>query len=131
MSRHDLSDEMWNRLSPLLPPERSGKQGRPCHDNRRIVNGLLWILRTGAPWRDLPPEFGPWQSVYTRFRRWKARGIMQQILDQLAQNDTDEESLMIEVSAIRAHQHAAGAKGGNKNRRLDAREEVFLRKSTS
>ena len=131
MSRHDISDEMWDRLSPLLSPERSGKQGRPYHDNRTIVNGLLWIRRTGAPWRDLPSGFGPWQSVYTRFRRWKARGIMQQILDQLAQNDTDEESLMIEVSAIRAHQHAAGAKGGNKNRRLDAREEVFLRKSTS
>ena len=130
MSRHDISDEMWDRLSPLLSPERSGKQGRPYHDNRTIVNGLLWIRRTGAPWRDLPSGFGPWQSVYTRFRRWKARGIMQQILDQLAQNDTDEESLMIEVSAIRAHQHAAGAKGGRKNRRLDAREEVFLRKST-
>ena len=117
----------------LLCCRRNGAANRVdlYHDNRRIVNGFLWILRTGAPWRDLPSGFGPWQSVYTRFRRWKARGIMQQILDQLAQNDTDEESLMIEVSAIRAHQHAAGAKGGRKNRRLDAREEVFLRKSTS
>ena len=129
MSRHDISDEMWNRLSPLLPPERSGKQGRPCHDNRRIVNGLLWILRTGAPWRDLPSEYGPWQSVYTRFRRWKTRGIMQRIMEKRAKNDTDEESLMLDSTAIRAHQHAAGAKGGNKNRRLDAREVVFPPKS--
>ena len=52
MSRHDVIDEMWNRLSSLLPPERSGKQGRPCHDRRRIVNGMLWILRIGAPWRE-------------------------------------------------------------------------------
>ena len=116
MSRHDIDDVTWERLSKLLPPERSGKQGRPCRDNRVIVNALLWILRTGAPWRDIPSEYGPWQSIYTRFRRWEARGVWQGVLEELARNETDRESLMIDSSAIRAHQHAAGARGGKKNR---------------
>ena len=117
MSRHDIDDSTWERLSKLLPPERSEKQGRPCRDNRVIVNALIWILRTGAPWRDLPSEYGPWQSVYTRFRRWEARGIWQRALEELAKDATDDESLMIDSTAVRAHQHAAGARGGRKNRR--------------
>jgi transposase len=82
-----------------------------------MVNALIWILRTGAPWRDLPSEYGPWQSVYTRFRRWEARGIWQRALEELAKDATDNESLMIDSTAVRAHQHAAGARGGRKNRR--------------
>ena len=93
------------------------KTGAPLRDNRVIVNALIRILRTGAPWRDLPSEYGPWQSVYTRFRRWEARGIWQRALEELAKDATDNESLMIDSTTVRAHQHAAGARGGRKNRR--------------
>src|SRR5438067_2632234 len=69
MGRHELTEAEWARLWPLLPPERP-RVGRPNKDHRTVVNGILWKLATGAPWRDLPERFGPWQSVYTRFRRW-------------------------------------------------------------
>lgn len=97
---------------------RNGKQGRPCRDNRVIVNALLWILRTDASWRDLPSEYGPWQILYTRFRRWEARGIWRRALEELVKDATDNESLMIDSTAVRARQHAAGARGGWKSRRL-------------
>lgn len=115
--RHRLTEQEWNRIKDMLPPERSGKRGRPAtRNNRQIIDALVWILRTGAPWRDWPDEFGPWQSVYTRFRRWKTRGIWQQIFELLSQ-DQDEEAIIIDSSVIRAHQHAAGAKGGNRTKR--------------
>jgi transposase len=69
MSRHKLSDESWARVKDILPAERSGKKGCPAKDNRLIVNAILWILRTGSPWRDLPEEYGSWNSAYSRFRR--------------------------------------------------------------
>jgi transposase len=79
MARYTLKNEQWERLKPLLPPEKP-QTGRPNHDHRRIVEGILWILRTGAPWRDLPPRFGPWQTVASRFYRWTRQGIWQQVL---------------------------------------------------
>jgi transposase len=111
MSRHDIDDSTWGRLSRLLPPERSGKQGRPLRDNRVIVNALIRILRTGAPWRDLPSEYGPWQSVYTRFRRWEARGIWQRALEELAKDATDNESLTIDSTARPCPSACRGSKG--------------------
>ena len=111
-NRHNITDEQWNRIKDLLPPEHSGKKGRPCKDNRNMVNAMIWIARTGAPWRDLPKEFGSWKSVYTRFSRWNQRGIWQQVLKGFTA-DADEESIMIDSTIIRAHQHAAGAKGGS------------------
>ena len=117
MCRHKLSDESWERVKPLLPPERSGKKGRPAKDNRLVVNAILWILYTGAPWRDLPEEYGSWNSIYSRFRRWTERGIWQKVFEQLSE-DKDLENVMIDGTYIRAHQHAAGAKGGKKNRLL-------------
>src|SRR2546421_11948953 len=71
--RHEITDAEWERLAPLLPPERP-RTGRPNKSHRLIVNGILWKLRTGAPWRDLPERYGPWESVYTRFRRWRVAG---------------------------------------------------------
>ena len=115
--RHNLTDREWNTLKELLPVETQGKRGRPTErTNRQVLNAIIWILRTGAPWRDIPSEFGPWQSIYTRFRRWKERGVWEKIFKALSQ-DTDDECVMIDSSVIRAHQHAAGAKGGNQVKR--------------
>ena len=116
MRRHELTDEQWARLTPLLPP-RKPRTGRPNHDHRAILNGMLWILRTGAPWRDLPERYGSWQTVYSRFRRWQQAGIWEHILTTLqaeaAHDGTLDDSMaMIDASNIRAHQHAAGARKG-------------------
>ena len=124
MSRHKISNASWERIKDLLPPERSGKKGRPAKDNRQIINAILWILYTGSPWRDLPEEYGSWNSVYSRFRRWTERGFWQEIFTQLSE-DKDLENIMIDGTYIRAHQHAAGAKGGKKNKLLDVVEEVL------
>jgi transposase len=114
--RHELTDDQWTGLATLLPPQRP-RTGRPAKDHRTVLNGILWILRTGAPWRDLPGRYGTWQTVYSRFRRWQEAGIWDQVLRTLqaeaAYDDTLDGSLiMIDGSNVRAHQHAAGAKKG-------------------
>lgn len=70
LRRYELTDEEWNRIVNLLPPENTGKQGRPRKSNRTILNGIIWIARSGAPWRDLPERYGAWETVYSRFRKW-------------------------------------------------------------
>ena len=80
MPRSYLTDYMWDKLAPLLPPER-GKTGRPSKNHRDMIEAILWKHRTGAPWRDLPEEFGPWISVFTRFNRWSKVGLWQTILE--------------------------------------------------
>jgi transposase len=114
MRRHELTDEQWDRLEPHLPPQRSAT-GRPAKDHRLMLNAILWILRTGAPWRDLPERYGSWQTVYSRFRRWQQAGVWERMLRELqieaAHDDQLDGSLtMIDSSSIRAHQHAAGAR---------------------
>src|SRR5947209_4088891 len=113
MSRGDLTNEQWERLRALLPPQRA-RCGRPPKDHRPIVNGLLWLARTGAPWRDLPGQYGPWQTVATRFYRWRRAGIWDRILADLQQQADAEGELdwslhHVDGTMIRAHQHAAGA----------------------
>ena len=120
MPRTVLTDGMWNQLKPLLPPER-GRWARPAKNNRLILEGILWIHRTSAPWCDLPDAFGPWQTVYSRFRRWTRAGIWYQVLDVLKRVN-DETLYMIDSTYIQAHQHAAGAKGGPRIRRWAALE---------
>ena len=115
MSYYDITEETWQRLEPILPVEGSAKGGRPAKDKRQFINAIVWMLRTGAPWRALPEEYGSWRSVYSRFRRWQIKGGWQKIFQALSQ-DRDLESVMIEGTYIHAHQHAAGAKGGSKNR---------------
>ena len=88
MNRGDLSNEQWEKLKPLLPPQKP-KTGKPNHDHRQVVNGILWILRTGAPWRDLPERYGKWESVATRFYRWQKAEIWNQVEDRL-QADADK-----------------------------------------
>lgn len=114
--RHELSDEQWERLKPLLPPEKP-PTGRPNSDHRTMINGMVWILRTGAPWRDLPERYGNWSSVHSRFRRWRQAGIWAQIWTASKEQDEaagqiDWEIHFADATIVRAHQHAAGAKGG-------------------
>lgn len=79
LRRYELTDDEWNRIVDLLPPENTGKQGRPRKNNRTILNGIIWIARSGAPWRDLPERYGPWETVYSRFRKWIDDGILDNI----------------------------------------------------
>ena len=120
MSRGDLSEAEWRLLELLLPPER-GRKSRPAFDNRRIVNGILWRIRTGAPWRDVPEKYGKWMTVYQRFRRWSAAGIWEAVAVTLAQAMADNSSHSVESTTVRGHVSAAGAKGGLANKLLAAR----------
>jgi transposase len=83
----DLTDEQWARIAPLLPPQKP-VIGRPMLDHRQIVGGMLWIAGTGASWRALPAEFGPWHTVYSRYRRWRSDGIWQRIIGTFRQPST-------------------------------------------
>jgi transposase len=114
MKRHALTDGQWTQMAPLLPGE-VGRIARPAKSNRLMVDAIVWILRTGAPWRDLPKRFGPWQSVYTRFRRWTRQGIWARVLEKLAEQQ-DGESYMIDATIVGAHQDATGAKKGDPKR---------------
>jgi transposase len=113
MTRYDLTEEQWVLVEPLLPPQKP-RTGRPARNHREVVNGILWIARTGAPWRDLPESYGPWQTVYSRLRRWSREGIWQRVFDALLaeaqrRQDLDWNLHHIDSTVIRAHQHAAGA----------------------
>ena len=119
MIRRELTDSQWQRIEKLVPGKK-GDKGRGGKDNRLFVDAVLWILRTGAPWRDLPDEFGKWNSVYTRFLRWARKGRWESLFKALA-DDPDFEHVMIDATIVRAHQHAAGAKGGLKIRPSAAR----------
>lgn len=107
MTRKLLSDSQWTKIEPLLSG-KIGDSGVTCANNRLFVEAVLWIARTGSPWRDLPAELGNWHTTYTRFSRWCKRGRWLQIMHALGA-DQDLEALMIDSTVIRAHQHAAGA----------------------
>src|SRR5271156_3133680 len=116
-----VKDVQWARIQPLLPA-RSKKGGRPGKADRPMVEAMLWILRTGAPWRDLPSAYGPWQSVYTRFSRWSASGVLARLFEALAR-ERDSEGYLIDATIVRAHQDASGAarEGAPANRALARR----------
>jgi len=117
--RRALSDADWRRIERLVPG-KEGDKGRHGEDNRLFVDAVLWIARAGAPWRDLPPEFGNWNSVFQRFRRWAKKGVWERIFNALVENP-DFEHLIVDSTIVRAHQHAAGAKRGAKMRRSGVR----------
>jgi transposase len=116
MHRGEITNEQWVRLKPLLPPQHPTKKGgRPPEDHRQVINGIMWVQRTGAPWRDLPERYGNWKTVSSRFYRWQKAGIWQRILEALQQQahengDLDWNENYVDSSVVRAHQHAAGAK---------------------
>jgi transposase len=135
MRRHALTDRQWERLRPLLPPPPPGR-GRPRSDDRLIVDGIVWRLATGVPWRDLPERFGPWRTVYSRVRRWQQQGVWDRVLAALraeadAAGDLDWALHFLDGTTVRAHQHAAGAKKGAATRPSAAREADSPRQSTS
>ena len=107
MRRYEISDQQWLKIAELLPG-KIGDVGRSAIDNRLFINAVLWIARSGAPWRDLPERFGPWNSVYRRFRRWAKASVWQHVFEALQEPDLDW--LMIDSTVVRAHQHAAGQK---------------------
>jgi transposase len=116
LDRHDLTDEEWARLEPLLP-DRTPCRGGRWADHRMVINGVFWRARTGCPWRDLPGCYGNWKTVYNRHRRWSAKGTWGQILDELRRGcDQDAQGVAnpcwavgTDSTVVRAHQHAAGA----------------------
>ena len=114
MDRNILSDTQWRRVAPLLPG-KPGDPGRSAGDNRLFLEAVLWIARTGSPWRDLHAEFGNWNSVFRRFRRWTEKGIFESLFKNLS-DEPDFEYAIIDGTIVRVHQHGAGARGGLKIR---------------
>ena len=122
MDRFVLSDAQWARMAELIPG-KAGDPGRSGTDTRLFMEAVLWIVRTGSPWRDLPATFGHWNSVFRRFRRWAVAGVFERVFKAL-QDDPDFEYVMADGTIVRVHQKAAGAKGGPKLRPLGARAAV-------
>ena len=108
LRRHEISDQQWEGIQDLLPGQE-GDPGATAKDNRLFVNAIMWIAKTGAPWRDLPERFGKWNTVFQRFNRWCKSGVFQAIMEHL--QDPDLGVLLLDSTIIRAHQHAAGAEG--------------------
>ena len=120
MSRHDISDEKWAVIGTMLE-KKTETRGRKRKDDRLMFNGILWILKTGAPWRDLPAEFGPWNTVHKRFLEWTRLEVWDDILRMLSIK-ADRDALIIDATLVRVHQHATGAKGGTSGRKSDVQE---------
>ncbi len=118
MDRLVLSDTQWGQIERLVPG-KSGDPGRAGKDNRLFVEAVLWIARTGSPWRDLPVLFGNWNSVFKRFRRWLIAGVFERLF-KILRGDPDFESVIADGTIIRVHQKATGAKGGPTVRPLAA-----------
>jgi transposase len=128
MRRHELTDGQWGRIQDRLPG-RAGDPGVTAKDTRLFVNAVLWIAKTGAPWRDLPERFGPWNSAWKRFDRWSKKGAWEQVFEAL--QDPDLEWMILDSTVVRAHQHAAGKKGGKEARPSAVPEADSARRSTS
>ena len=113
MDRDRISEKDWAVIAPFLPTER-GRNCRPAHDNRLVFAGMLWILRSGAAWRELPDKFGKWNSIYRRFRRWCDAGVFDDLLQTLVDLGMTEEwrVQMVDSTVVRGHSQAAGAKKG-------------------
>ena len=113
MHRHELTDEQWALVEPHIP-RSTARTGRPPSDPRLMLNGIVWVLCTGAPWRDLPERFGPWQTVYDHFRKWRKSGVFAAIIDAL-QVKLDDQGLIdwelwcVDGASVRGSRAAAGA----------------------
>ena len=108
--RYELSQAQWEQIAPMLPG-KSSDPGRTGSDNRLFVNGCLWVLRSGAHWRDLPERYGKWKTLHKRFNRWAKAGVWDAVFSSLIK-DRDNRYLMLDTTLVRAHQQAATGKGG-------------------
>ena len=122
-----LSDDQWGRIAPLLPTDVRGKDRA---DDRRVISGILHVLKSGWRWCDCPPEYGPATTIYNRFVRWAERGVWERLFRELAARGRSTETQMIDTTHIKAHRSASGGKGGSRNRRLDAHAAGAIRRST-
>jgi transposase len=122
-----LSDEQWRAIEPQLPTDVRGKERA---DDRRIISGILHVLKSGCRWKDCPPEYGPPTTIYNRFVRWAERGIWEGLFRALAARGRSDATQMIDSTHIKAHRSASGGKGGSRNRRSAARVAGATRKST-
>ena len=118
--RYELSNQQWRRIEALLPGKK-GDPGRTGDDNRLFVNGVLWVLRSGARWSDLPERYGKWKTIHKRFSRWAKGGVWERVFESLT-GDPDNQYLMLDTTLVRAHQQAATGKGGTKIRLWGAPE---------
>ena len=114
MERFVLSDALWAKMEPHCLGKVTDR-GRSGRDNRLFVEGVLWIARTGSPWRDLPPWFGKWNSVFVRYRDWVKAGVFQRLFE-AASEEPDMEYAMVDATIVKVHRHGQGAKGGHKTR---------------
>src|SRR5271167_1414381 len=121
-----LSDEQWRQIEPHLPTDVRGKDRV---DDRRVISGILHVLKSGCRWCDCPPEYGPYTTIYNRFVRWARRGIWENLFRQLAGNGRSADTQMVDSTHVKAHRSASGGKGGSKNRLLAARAEGATRRS--
>lgn len=119
--RYELSQAQWERIAPMLPGKASDP-GRTGGDNRLFVNGCLWVLRSGAHWRDLPERYGKWKTLHKRFTRWAKAGVWDEVFASLIK-DRDNRYLMLDSTLVRAHQQAATGKGGPRTRLWGVPEE--------
>jgi len=122
-----LSDEQWEKIQPLLPTDVRGKERV---DDRRVISGILHVLKCGCRWCDCPPEYGPPTTIYNRFARWAQRGVWERLFRELAARGRSTDVQMIDSTHIKAHRSASGGKGGSRNKRLDARAAGATRKYT-
>lgn len=107
--RYELTDAEWEQIAPFFPIRVPGTKGRPYHDIRTTVNGIVWIARSGAPWRDLPERYGKWNTVYKCFAKWQEQGIFERVFHEL-RLDADLQDISMDSTSCKAHQHSAGAK---------------------
>ena len=130
MHRHELSDDEWRRIQQFLP---SGGRRRPSRlGDRSFVNAVIWVAKTGVPWRDLPERFGPWKTVFNRFSEWSKRGVWRKVFKELrVDTGGDVYASIVDASIVRAHQDAAGGKGGSKPMLSVVLEVGSPRRSTS
>lgn len=122
VKRYELSEAQWSRIAALAPG-KVGDPGRSGADNRLFVNGVLWVLRSGAYWRHLPERYGKYKSVHARFTRWAKRGVWEKVFAELIK-DRDNKYLMLDTTLVRVHQQAAAGKGGPRLRRWGVPEAV-------
>src|SRR5260221_14475328 len=122
-----LSDEQWQKIKPFLPMDVRGKDRV---DDRRVISGILHVLKSGCRWCDCPPEDGPPTTIYNRVVRWARRGVWENLVRELADRGRSTDTQMIDSTHIKAHRSASGGKGGSKNKPLDVRAAGAIRRST-